>query len=328
MKTLLLLLSASLFAIFPYQESPESPELKEASELSDSAIKLINQQKYDEALPLAKRALQIREKLLPATDPRVIASLHRLGDLYLVRRDYDTAKQTFERLLKILEERFGPTSWNLGATLDRLAMIYGLDRDFGKAEGMYQRAVAVREKAYGLENVLTARALFQLAQFYRYHKHFDRALSTYKQVMAIYGKVGVTAAEFEHISNGLVCLAYESENKALFKELEEMWKVTVPAMPALEQYDVLNGKAISMPKPDYPQAARDHRLSGTVIVLVDIDETGKVTRAGDMCQGPPYLSESSVGAALKARFTPTKISGTPVKVKGVLQYRFVNLGYR
>ena len=146
--------------------------------------------------------------------------------------------------------------------------------------------------------------------------------------MAIYGKVGITSAEFERVSNGLVCLAYESENKALFKELEEMRKLTVPVMPALEPYDVLNGTAIEMPKPEYPQAARDRQLSGTVIVLVDIDETGKVTRAGDMCQGPPYLSESSVRAALKARFTPTKISGMPVKVKGVLQYRFVNSGYR
>jgi TonB family protein len=81
--------------------------------------------------------------------------------------------------------------------------------------------------------------------------------------------------------------------------------------------------AISLPKPEYPAAARDRRLSGIVIVKVLIDETGKVIRAQDMCQGPPFLSESSIKAALKARFTPTKLSGMPVKVNGVIQYKFV-----
>ena len=60
-----------------------------------------------------------------------------------------------------------------------------------------------------------------------------------------------------------------------------------------------------------------------MVVKVEIDERGKVIDARDMCQGPPYLSEASVAAALKARFTPTKLSGMPVKVKGIIQYNFV-----
>lgn len=83
--------------------------------------------------------------------------------------------------------------------------------------------------------------------------------------------------------------------------------------------------AISLPKPDYPKEARERYLAGTVVVKVESDETGKVISAKDMCKGPPYLSQSSVASALKARFTPTKLSGMPVKVKGVIQYRFVRL---
>jgi hypothetical protein len=37
-----------------------------------------------------------------------------------------------------------------------------------------------------------------------------------------------------------------------------------------------------------------------------------------------HLSESSVAAAYSARFTPTKLSGKPVRVYGVIQYNFVN----
>jgi hypothetical protein len=38
--------------------------------------------------------------------------------------------------------------------------------------------------------------------------------------------------------------------------------------------------------------------------------------------GLPYLSEASVNAARFARFSPTKISGMPVKVVGVIQYHY------
>ena len=65
------------------------------------------------------------------------------------------------------------------------------------------------------------------------------------------------------------------------------------------------------------------QVSGTVYVLVNIDETGKVISAIDMCQGPPYLSESSIKAVWKSRFSPTKLSGKPVKVRGLIQYNFV-----
>jgi len=61
-----------------------------------------------------------------------------------------------------------------------------------------------------------------------------------------------------------------------------------------------------------------------VVVMVEIDEQGKVTGAKDLCQGLPYLSESAVNAALKARFSPTMLSGTPVKVTGVIQYNFIS----
>ena len=81
--------------------------------------------------------------------------------------------------------------------------------------------------------------------------------------------------------------------------------------------------ALSLGKPLYPAEARELRLAGTVVVLVEIDETGKVTRASDLCEGPPYLSEASVRAAMKSRFSPTKLSGKPVKVNGMILYKFV-----
>jgi periplasmic protein TonB len=85
---------------------------------------------------------------------------------------------------------------------------------------------------------------------------------------------------------------------------------------------VLNGKAISLPKPPYPPIARAARAAGTVTVQVTIDESGRVISARAV-SGHPLLQQAAVQAAHGARFSPTQLSGQPVKVTGVITYNFV-----
>ena len=84
----------------------------------------------------------------------------------------------------------------------------------------------------------------------------------------------------------------------------------------------MNGKAISLFHPEYPIDARRQRASGTVVVEVEIDESGIVTLACAI-SGDQLLRAASVTAAKRSRFTPTKLSGKPVRIIGVIQYRFV-----
>ncbi len=84
---------------------------------------------------------------------------------------------------------------------------------------------------------------------------------------------------------------------------------------------VLNGTAISLPAPLYPESAKRMRTQGIVAVEVVLDETGKVISA-NASSGPAALRDAAVQAALKARFSPTKLSGQPVKVSGVINYKF------
>ncbi|HYO98927.1 MAG TPA: energy transducer TonB [Pyrinomonadaceae bacterium] len=85
---------------------------------------------------------------------------------------------------------------------------------------------------------------------------------------------------------------------------------------------VLNGKAISKPQPAYPAIAKAARASGTVTVQVTVDESGKVVSAR-AAGGHPLLQQAAVQAAYQARFSPTLLSGQPVKVNGVITYNFV-----
>jgi len=84
---------------------------------------------------------------------------------------------------------------------------------------------------------------------------------------------------------------------------------------------VLNGTALSLPSPVYPESAKRMRTSGLVVVEVVLDETGKVVSAV-ATSGPTTLRDAAISAAMKARFSPTKLSGQPVKVSGTINYKF------
>lgn len=84
---------------------------------------------------------------------------------------------------------------------------------------------------------------------------------------------------------------------------------------------VLNGKAVELPQPDYPPAARAVRATGQVSVMVTVSETGEVIEAVAV-SGHPLLRAAATAAARKARFAPTLLGGKPVRVTGVLTYNF------
>jgi protein TonB len=85
---------------------------------------------------------------------------------------------------------------------------------------------------------------------------------------------------------------------------------------------VLNGKAVHLVTPPYPPIARSAHAAGAVQVQVLIDENGNVISAHAM-SGHPLLQAAAVAAARASKFTPTKLSGQPVKVNGVIIYNFV-----
>jgi len=79
---------------------------------------------------------------------------------------------------------------------------------------------------------------------------------------------------------------------------------------------------VRLVQPQYPPIARSAHASGQVSVQITIDENGNVISAHAV-SGHPLLQAAAVGAARASKFTPTKLSGQPVKVSGVIIYNFV-----
>ena len=84
---------------------------------------------------------------------------------------------------------------------------------------------------------------------------------------------------------------------------------------------VVNGMAKSLPKPIYSAAAKAMGVSGDVNIQVTIDEKGNVVSAKAL-NGHPLLQVEAERAARNAKFSPTILTGQPVKVTGIIVYKF------
>ncbi|MFP6869128.1 MAG: tetratricopeptide repeat-containing protein [Nitrospinota bacterium] len=90
---LLFLLSIFFLAIYFFFPSFPSPpaSLEEAKRLEARVLTLIRARRYAEALPLAKRALKTREKVLGAEHPKFVLFLNRLAFIYTTQKNLKEA---------------------------------------------------------------------------------------------------------------------------------------------------------------------------------------------------------------------------------------------
>jgi TonB family protein len=84
---------------------------------------------------------------------------------------------------------------------------------------------------------------------------------------------------------------------------------------------VIAGKSINKVQPNYPALARAAHVTGEVVVMLVIDEQGKVI-AAQVASGHPLLRTASLKAAKESTFTPTLLDQKPVKVLGQITYNF------
>lgn len=315
---------------------PQSAELEEAVDLSSKVLKLHAERKYKEALPLAKRALEIREKALAADHQLVRNAQINLAEVYIALGKYGDAESPLKRAVKSYRTA-DANDLRLADALERMALLHYVIGDPGKAESAYEEALQIREKVFGIGNVKTAQSLMMLAEFHQLEGNDEKAATFYQRLIAVSEKhPGQDNEQLVDSISRYVCLL----GKLNKSDEAEKWRArltslrdpdpavgsSVQAGSSAEEFlkaGILNGKARSLAKPDYPPEARSARLSGTVVVQVWIDETGRVLRACAV-SGASKLRRSSEIAAYRSQFSPTTLSGKSVKVTGLITYNYVS----
>jgi TonB family protein len=350
--SLLTLLAATSPASAYVRQQPAAQA--EESRLNASVVKFYNEGKYDEALPLAQRVLELREKAHGPGHLLVAFALKNLASIHVEKNDSGEAEKLYRRALEILEKHGKPQASAASDVAVQLGILKFRARDYGEAEALFERGVALKEQAVGAEGRGVAYPLFILADFRLVRDGFEKAEPFYDRAMRLLENsppqrdpsadrqlkellCRLDGPRGKQMSKRVYKLLYRLDNPEQAAESERQEKEREKQQKAKGVYGVtlgegdedegvvgvvLNGRAISKPAPSYPELAMRARAQGTVIVYITVDEQGRVMKAEAFC-GHPLLRESSVQAAMKARFSPTLLSGVPVKVTGVITYNYV-----
>lgn len=158
---------------------------QEATRLSAEALRLAGTGKPNDALPLAERALQLREQALGAQHPEVIVTLNRLANLYRDRREFARAEPLYLRALTIAEQQPAPGHPDLAQLFNDLGTFYIFKNDLAQAEARLRRALEIWEQTLGPEHPNLARALTNLGRVYDQKGEPAQAKTSLQRALAI-----------------------------------------------------------------------------------------------------------------------------------------------
>jgi TonB family protein len=306
-----------------------SPLLIEANELSVQVVQFYKEGKFDQALPPAKRALELRESALGREHALVAEALNNLGALYLGKRKYGDSESAFKRALGIYEKLYGAESVKLCSTLENLCWVYVGFHNFEKAEDSLQRSLLIKEKVFGEESEETGRCLITVARFYQSHQAYTKAALHYQRAFAVAEKLkGIRESELAVLAtlcaDALNRIGQTEEAKTYVQRasaINEKQKGNAFTSPSPLRVGGLAARAIHRVEPAYSFEAREAKISGSVVVEVVVSETGRVLEAKAI-SGHPLLKASCEQAAAQWVFAPTLVGGKPAKVSGTITFNF------
>jgi CHAT domain-containing protein/tetratricopeptide (TPR) repeat protein len=201
---------------------PLAQEAGEANELDNRVTELYSAGRYSEAIPLAQRALAIREKTLGRDHPDVAQSLNNLAELYNSLGRYADAEPLHQQSLAIREKALGRDHPDVALSLNNLAELYRNQGRFADAEPLYQRALAIREKALDRNHPDVALSLNNLALLYWSQGRYADAEPLYQRSLAIYEKV--LGPDHPDVSLPLNNLAELYRSQGRYADAERLWR--------------------------------------------------------------------------------------------------------
>lgn len=207
-----------------------------------------------------------------------------------------------------------------------------IKQEYDKGLVLAKQILEIREKVLGPDHQMVALSFQNIAELLVAKKKLKEAADFYRRSLAIYEKAsrGNEPILIEALGR-YICLLTTIETrdeikdarKRLFKVENGFDEFTGVSEENSKVDAGTQGRALSLPRPDYSAEARANRISGSVVMKIRVDETGKVIEVKSLC-GHPLLVRGSEPAVWRARFEPAVINGRPVKFVSTIIYKFVH----
>lgn len=160
-------------------------QLAEAKELNEQVARYFSDERFDEAIPLARKALAIVEKILGPKAPTVATYMNNLAMLHIVNGDYKQAEPLLTQALTIYEDAYGPKHLDVASAHYHLGLLYERMGDYAPAERSFERAVTVLKELPGPKHADLIPALNGLAQVHADKGEYTRAEQLFEEALAM-----------------------------------------------------------------------------------------------------------------------------------------------
>jgi len=230
--------------------TPAPAQQNEATALNARVEALYRAGRISEAVPLAQRALAMRERALGPTHVDVAESLNNLAVLYDAQGRYAEAEPLYRRSLAIRESRLGPDHNDVGESLNNLADNYRAQGRYAEAEPLFRRALAVREKARGPDDPDVAMVLNNLAALYEAQGRHGDAEPLYRRALTIVEKALGPGHPYVAATANNLAVLYQAQGRyadavPLYQRALAIWAKS-PHPNQLDMTAPLNGLAMSL----------------------------------------------------------------------------------
>ena len=219
----------------------------QVDELNQRVVELIGKGQYDEALPVAERALELARNL-GEEDPDYASSLNNLAGLYDLMGNFAAAEPLYLEARDIYREALGKRNPDYANILNNLAGLYDLMGNFAAAEPLFLEARDIYRETLGEENPDYANILNNLAGLYHSMGNFAAAEPLYLESRDIRREtLGENNPDYANSLHNLAGL-YESMGdfaaaKPLFLEARDILRETLGERNP-EYTNSLNGLAV------------------------------------------------------------------------------------
>lgn len=148
-------------------------------------LALSAQGRYEDALPVAEKALRLAEKEFGTSDPTYAIVLNNLAENYRSQGFYAAAEPLYRRALVIVETVSGPGDPDVAGILNNMALSYVGERRYTEAEPLFVRALTIKQLTLGEGHIDVALTLANYAVLLRATGRPDQAAGLEARAAAI-----------------------------------------------------------------------------------------------------------------------------------------------
>jgi TonB family protein len=309
-------------------------ENDEIAKLNKELVGQYTSGSYDAALITASKLVDLSRQKFGKDDLATAEAWKNKGIVENAKGSTKEAETSFEKAVDIFEKHPTMNEKSGSSFADVLETLGGIKmrRQMIEGESNMKLALKWREKSNGPDAAQTATPLASLANISFWQRDYKKSAELFTRALANLAKAKTDASEDITVIYYRAQCAYrkakmETDFESIKRDYESKAEFVITTKPAdrkakLIHGGVLNGKALSLPKPRYPAEARQANAQGTVEVSVLISETGSVLSACAANNAHPALMENSEISAYNSKFSPTTLQGSPVKVSGRITYNF------